>query len=124
MRLLVWRALAGLAGFDLMGLGHNFEAMHRFVCQCRVRERIPPPNAVDRVCDAVNRACVWYPWRVRCLQRSVVTVCLLRNLGVPAKMAMGAQTYPFTAHAWTEVDGRAVNERREVQKIYAVWERC
>lgn len=124
MRLLVWRALAGLAGFDLMGLGHNFEAMHRSVCQCRVRERIPPPNAVDTVCDAVNRACVWYPWRVRCLQRSVVTVCLLRQLGVPAKMAMGAQTYPFTAHAWTEVDGRAVNERREVQKIYAVWERC
>ena len=124
MRLLVWRVLVRLAVFDLMGLGRNFQAMHRFICTCRVREQIPPSDAVEKVCDAVNRACVWYPRRVRCLQRSVVTVSLLRHIGVPAKMAMGAQTYPFTAHAWTEVDGRAINEHREVQKIYAVWERC
>jgi hypothetical protein len=124
MRLLVWRVLVRLAAFDLMRLGHDFQAMHRFIRSRKVRERIPPSNAVEKVCDAVNRACVWYPRRVRCLQRSVVTVSLLRHFGVPARMAMGAQTYPFAAHAWAEVDGRAVNEHREVQKIYVVWERC
>jgi hypothetical protein len=37
---------------------------------------------------------------------------------------LGAQTVPVKAHAWTEVDGKAINERRDVQRIYAVWERC
>ena len=124
MRLLVWEVLVRLAIFDLMGLGRNFQAMHRFIRTRKVRGRMPPANAVEEICEAVNRACVWYPRRVRCLQRSVVTVSLLRHFGVPAKMAMGAQTYPFTAHAWTEVDGRPVNEHREVQRMYAVWERC
>jgi Transglutaminase-like superfamily len=50
--------------------------------------------------------------------------CLLRRGGVPASMVMGAQILPFKAHAWTEADGRAINERREVQKIYTPWERC
>jgi hypothetical protein len=49
---------------------------------------------------------------------------LLRRCGIPASMVMGAQMLPFKAHAWTEVDGRAINERREVQKVYTAWERC
>jgi hypothetical protein len=38
-------------------------------------------------------------------------------------MAIGAQNLPFKAHAWTEVNGRAINERRDVQRLYAIWER-
>jgi hypothetical protein len=72
----------------------------------------------------MNYACVFYPKHVLCLQRSAVTTCLLRDCGVPAKMVMGAQKVPFKAHAWTEVNCSAVNERRNVQKVYAVWERC
>jgi hypothetical protein len=53
-----------------------------------------------------------------------VTTCLLRTCGIPAQMVIGAQEFPFKAHAWTEVDGRAINERRDVQKVYLVWERC
>ena len=75
------------------------------------------------LCKAVNHACVWYPKRVLCLQRSAVTTCVLRNCGVPASMVMGAQTLPFKAHAWTEVDERPITNRA-VQTIYSVWERC
>jgi hypothetical protein len=83
-----------------------------------------PEGEIDRVCAAVNYACVWYPKRVLCLQRSVVTTCLLRRCGVPARMVMGARSLPFKAHAWTEVDGRAINERRDVQRIYSPLEHC
>lgn len=55
------------------------------------------------------------PKQVLCLQRSAVTTCLMRHNGLRATMVLGAQTLPFKAHAWTEVDGRAVNERRDVQ---------
>ena len=122
---LFWKALVGLLLFDVLGLGRNFARMHRFVTDWRVAEgRVPDGDAAERVCKAVNYACVWYPKQVLCLQRSVVTTCLMRDSGIPATMVMGAQTLPFKAHAWTEVNGHAVNERRDVQNVYTVWERC
>lgn len=124
VRFLFWKALLGLLAFDLLGLGRNFSKMHGLVSRWRVTPRTVPREAVDRVCRAVNYACIWYPKRVLCLQRSAVTTCLLRNCGVPAKMVVGAQNLPFKAHAWTEVDGRAINERRDVHRLYGIWERC
>jgi hypothetical protein len=48
----------------------------------------------------------------------------MRSVGVTAHMVIGAQKVPFKAHAWTEVNGAAINERKEVKSIYGVWERC
>jgi hypothetical protein len=124
MKLLFWKALGGLLAFDLLGFRRNFARMHRFVQNKRVAEVPVDEDAINRVCQAVNYACVWYPKQVLCLQRSSVTTCLLRSCGVPAQMVMGAQKLPFKAHAWTEVNGHAINERKDVQKIYGVWERC
>ncbi len=124
MGFLFWKALMGLLAFDLLGLGRNFATIHKFVRNWNVARRTPPPNAVEQVCEAMNYACVWYPKRVLCLQRSAVTTCLLRSLGVTAQMVIGAQKLPFKAHAWTEVDGHAINERRNVHRIYGVLERC
>jgi hypothetical protein len=124
MNLLTIKAMLGFLMFDFRGLGGNFSEMYDAVSNCPVAPCQIDADVVQRVCDAVNNACVWYPKRVLCLQRSAVTTCLLRRCGVPAKMVMGAQNLPFKAHAWTEVDGRAINERRDVQRIYSVWERC
>jgi hypothetical protein len=124
MRFLFWRALIGLFAFDLLGFGHNFARMHKFVSGWKVAPRAASPDTVDGVCKAINYSCVWYPKRVLCLQRSAVTTCLLRSCGLPARMVMGAQNLPFKAHAWTELNGSAINERRDVQKSYRVWERC
>jgi hypothetical protein len=123
-RFLVWKALLGLLAFDVLGFDSNFAKMHLFVSRWKVAQRKTLGDKVGRVCEAINYACIWYPKRVLCLQRSAVTTCLLRHCGVPARMVMGAQSLPFKAHAWTEVDGHAINERRDVQKIYGVLERC
>jgi hypothetical protein len=124
MQLLAWKAFAGLAAFDILGLDRNFSRMHRLVSRWSSVPRMTSENGVERVYQAVNRASVWYPKRVRCLQRSAVTTCLLRSHGIHATMVMGIQHLPFKAHAWTEVDGEAVNERRNVQSIYTICERC
>lgn len=121
---LVLKALLGLLFFDLFRFGHDFTRTHGLVQLWRIAPIVAPTNTVESVCRAVNYACVWYPRRVLCLQRSAVTTCLLRSCGVQTQMVMGAQKFPFKAHAWTEVDGRAINERRDVQSIYMVWERC
>src|SRR5260370_24619911 len=119
-----WKAVAGLLAYNLLGFGRNFSRMHRLVSGWKVSCRTSPPDVIARVCNAVNYACVMYPKRVLCLQRSAVTTCLLRSCGIPAQMVFGAQKSPFRAHAWTEVNGRAINEPRDVQRVYGVWERC
>jgi hypothetical protein len=120
---LFWKALLGLVAFDVLGFGHNFARMHRFVSRWEVSSTKVSGNVSEQVCTAVNNACVWYPRSIRCVQRSVITTCLMRRCGVPANIVLGAQLLPFRAHAWTEVNGRPINERREVQNHYQVLER-
>lgn len=123
-RLLFWKALCGLLVFDLLRLGKHFTKLHAVVQAWVTAPWLSPADTVEQVCRAINYACVVYPKQVLCLQRSFVTTCLARSCGVPAHMVIGAQKLPFKAHAWTEVDGRAVNERRDVQTIYQTWDRC
>jgi Transglutaminase-like superfamily len=124
MELLFFKALSGLLAFDLFGLNRDFARLYRTVRGWPTADRIARADIVERVCSAVNHACSWYPKRAMCLQRSVVTTCLLRKCGVPAHMVLGAQNLPFKAHAWVEVDGRPVNETNDVQAIYGVWDHC
>jgi len=118
------KAFFGLLAFDLFGLGRNFARLHRKVRNWPVANKTAPPDITDQVCQAVNYASAWYPKQSLCLQRSVVTTCLLRSYGIQAQMVFGAQRLPFKAHAWVEVNGRVVNERSNVQATYGVWERC
>src|SRR5690242_16902884 len=122
MRFLLFMALCGLAIFDLVLFVRNFATIHRIVRNWKVADKSVSREGTNRVCEALNRACIWYPKRALCLQRSAVTVCLLRSVGVEAQLVIGAQKLPFKAHAWVEVDGQAVNERTDVRSIYGVWE--
>jgi hypothetical protein len=124
MTILFTKALFGLLAYDLFGFSRNFKRLHHTVSSWRLRKTKPSPELVDQVSEALNYACCFYPKRVRCLQRSVVTACLLKTYGVPAELVFGAQNLPFKAHAWVEVHGRPVNERTDVQSNFEVFERC
>jgi hypothetical protein len=121
---LFWKSLFWLIAFDLFHFGEDFPRIYAFVNGWAISSGKAPAETVETVCLAINRACMVYPKCVLCLQRSMATTCLLRSCGVDARMVIGAQKLPFKAHAWTEVDGRPINERRNVNTIYSVWERC
>jgi hypothetical protein len=118
------RALFGLLTYDVINALCRFETIHRLVKHWAISRRIGGTKPIEQVCDAVNYACIWYPKQVLCLQRSFVTTYLLRRHGVGAEMVLGAQKMPFLAHAWVEVNGRAVNEGSDVAATYSVWDRC
>jgi Transglutaminase-like superfamily len=122
--MLFWQALIGLIAYDALNAACSFRTLHSLLKNCLVGTHAGNDDAIDRVCAAVNHACIWYPKRALCLQRAFVTTWLLRKHGVNALMVLGAQRLPFKAHAWVEVDGKAINERTNVQATYAVWERC
>lgn len=119
------QALCALLAYDVVCTCCRFETIHTMVRRWKVaRKNEAAPDALDCVCNAVNYACIWYPKQALCLQRSFVTTHLLRKHGIDAQMVLGAQKIPFQAHAWVEVNGRAVNERSDVQAEYSVWDRC
>jgi hypothetical protein len=118
------RALLTLFAYDFLSTFCRFETIYLMVKSWNVASAPSGQDTINRVCMAVNYACVWYPKQALCLQRSFVTTYLLRKHGVPAHMVLGAQKLPFKAHAWVEVDGHAINERSNVQATYAVWDRC
>jgi hypothetical protein len=118
------RALSALFAYDVLSKFFAFETIYARVKRWTVASRPADKKTVDRVCRAVNYARIWYPKQVLCLQCSVVTTYLLRKHGIAAQMVLGAQKLPFKAHAWVEVEGRAINERSNVQATYAVWDRC
>ena len=122
--MLFFRALSILLAYDVLVAFCDFHTLYTSVRHWKVASKPSDPDTVDRICIAVNYACIWYPKRALCLQRSFVTTYLLRKYGVSAQMVLGAQKLPFMAHAWVEVDGRAINERSNVQAIYGVWDRC
>jgi Transglutaminase-like superfamily len=122
--MLLWQALIGLIAYDALNAACSFRTLHSLLKNCLVSTHVENDDAIERVCAAVNHACIWYPKRALCLQRAFVTTWLLRKHGVNALMVLGAQRLPFKAHAWVEVDGKAINERTNVQATYAVWERC
>jgi hypothetical protein len=118
------RALLTLLAYDVLSTFCRFETIYSMVKDWGVASSPAGQDTINCVCKAVNYACIWYPKQALCLQRSFVTTNLLRKHGVPAHMVLGAQKLPFKAHAWVEVDGQAINERSNVQAIYAVWVRC
>lgn len=118
------RALLMLITYDLLRSFSTFGRIHKMVKRWPVARGTPADDAIDRVCTAVNYACIWYPKQVLCLQCAFVTTYLLRKKGVLAHMVLGAQKLPFKSHAWVEVNGQAINERSNVQATYAVLDRC
>lgn len=123
-KLLLVQALAGLLAYDIVVRVGKFKSIRNLVSEWATKPHPATPEVAEHVVRAINLACVFYPKQVLCLQRSAVTVCLMRSHGLEAQMVFGAQKVPFAAHAWVEINGQAVNERRNVRAIYNVWESC
>lgn len=124
MSFLVLRAYSNLIHFDFYLARGDFEALYNKVRNYPIGNVSMLPGSVERVCAAVDMACIWYWKEALCLQRSAATTCLLKRFGVPAQLVIGAQQMPFKAHAWVEVEGRVVNDKPYTPEMYAVLDRC
>lgn len=124
MQFLVLQAYLRLIHFDSYLARGNFQALYEKVTGYPVRGICVSTNAIERVCAAVDMACIWYWKPVLCLQRSAATTCLLKQCGVSAQMIIGAQQIPFKAHAWVEVDGRVVSDKPYMREMYTVLDKC
>ena len=82
----------------------------------------------DAWCESVDRALMTatvravatvaalFPGRARCLEQSMTLYWKFRRRGVGVRLRLGAQPYPFEAHAWIEYRGEPLSEDREQLK--------
>lgn len=124
MFFLALRAYWKLMYFDRYLARGNFAGLYNKVRNYPVGKHTPSAATVEKICSAMDLACIWYWKEALCLQRSAATACLLKRFGVPAQLVIGAQQMPFKAHAWVEVRGRVVNDKPYIPEIYAVLDRC
>jgi hypothetical protein len=121
-RLTILRALLGLVLFDLILSLSSFHTLCSCIRRCPMSRRAPEDKdktpAMTEVCAAVDQACIWYPRKAVCLQRSAVTTFLLRREGIPAHMVIGIHPLPFSAHAWVEADNEVINDFPAVRRFY------
>ena len=122
--ILTLRAYSELIHFDRYLVCGDFGALYQAVRTYPLAQAGIGPTAVDRICHAVDIACIWYWKEVLCLQRSAATTCLLRSGGVSAEMVVGVQQTPFKAHAWVEANGRVVNDKPYTRDMYMVLDIC
>jgi hypothetical protein len=122
MNLLLLRAYVLLLSFETAIARGRFKTVYRRVHGRVVRPVFDSSRCVQ-ACNAINRACVLYFKEVQCLQRSAALVCLLRDLGMPAQLVIGAQQLPFCAHAWVELNGEVINDSPSSIRLYGVLDR-
>jgi transglutaminase superfamily protein len=124
MHILFLEAYWNLIRFDFYLFRSKFSPLYEEVRRFPISNQAPVPGLLERVCRAVDFACICYWKEVLCLQRSAATTCLLRKSGVAAHLVVGARQMPFKAHAWVEVGGKVVNDKPYVGELYQVLDRC
>jgi hypothetical protein len=123
MILLVARAYTKLILFEIVSALGGFPRVRQLVLRARRSRRTPDAETIQKVVDAVDIAACFYVRRVRCLHRSFATVLLMRKNGVDAELIIATRPLPFLSHAWVEVNGEIVNDRKGYQRKLIVLER-
>lgn len=123
MAMLAVQVIWELLRYDLLTATSGFRGVHARSRRPVTRRRSSAPDlasTIPRVMAAVS-SFYWKP--ILCLQRSVVTACVLRKHGIDADVVIGCRAAPFAGHAWVEVDGRVVNDSAGYQQKLCVLDR-
>jgi hypothetical protein len=125
MAFLMLQAYGALIRLEPVLRNNDFPGLYSIVRNHSISTRVRPSVDVDRICSAIDTACVWYSKHVLCLQRSAATTCLLRKYGFPAQMVIGARLWPFASHAWVEIGRRVINDKTYMQEKFSlILDRC
>jgi transglutaminase-like putative cysteine protease len=90
----------------------------------RVRSTTEPsPDFLANVVRKVATAAAFFPGRALCLEQALTLCVCLRRSGVAARLRIGAQPYPFAAHAWVEYRGELVGASHDHVSQFVPFER-
>ena len=86
----------------------------------RVDYIIPSGKDLRELANIVNKACLLYPTRTKCLEWAMTYVLTALKQGWKCNLEIGVQNYPFMAHAWVECDGKVVMDSQDLREGLAI----
>ena len=81
---------------------------------------IPQEENLKELAEIVNKACLIYPTRTKCLEWAMTYVLLALKRQWRCNLEIGVQNYPFLAHAWVECDGKVILDSPDLRKGLAL----
>jgi len=81
---------------------------------------IPSDAELKDLATIVNKACLLYPTRIKCLEWAMTYVLLALKRGWKCNLEAGVQNYPFLAHAWVECNEKVVMDDQNLRKGLAI----
>jgi len=81
---------------------------------------IPSEENLRDLVNIVNKACLLYPTRTKCLEWAMTYVLMALTRDWKCNLEIGVQNYPFMAHAWVECDGKVVMDSQELREGLAI----
>lgn len=76
---------------------------------------IPSDGDLRKLANIVNKACLLYPSRTKCLEWAMTFVLMALKCKWKCNLEIGVQNYPFFAHAWVECDGKVVMDSQDLR---------
>lgn len=77
---------------------------------------IPSDKDLRDLANIVNKACLIYPTRTKCLEWAITFVLLALKRNWKCNLEIGVQNYPFMAHAWVECDSKVVMDSQDLRE--------
>lgn len=81
---------------------------------------LPQNEELKALANVVNKACLMYPSRTKCLEWAITFVLLALKRKWKCNLEIGVQNYPFFAHAWVECDGKVVMDSQDLRSGLAI----
>ncbi|MBX9786030.1 MAG: lasso peptide biosynthesis B2 protein [Alphaproteobacteria bacterium] len=82
----------------------------------QVRYTIPSEKELADLANIVNKACLLYPKRTKCLEWAITYVLLALKRKWKCNIEIGVQNYPFFAHAWVECNGLVIMDSQDLRR--------
>jgi len=105
------------------GVRRTYRAMGRMRRDVRVKTHVGDADRAhaERLGRLIDIASRHGTTKATCLPQSLALWWLLRRRGLPAELRIGVAKPDgrMSAHAWVELDGRAVNDHADVAERYA-----
>ena len=129
-RRMFWRAVALLPMVRISLRSRGYKKTQEWL-ERRLEEGGTPERAGDRAasiektCRMVRAAAHYGIGNSSCLDESLVLWWLLRKAGVVASLRIGVrkEKQEFAAHAWVEHEGVALNQKEDMHRHYAAFDR-
>jgi hypothetical protein len=73
---------------------------------------------IKKFLSTIDKVCFMFWGNAECLHRSLVGFKILRQMGIEVNLVVGVKKFPFSSHAWLELNDRIINDSEDMKAIY------